>query len=173
MENLLPLANNERHLLPNAAVVEENVNPPQGQDSQFSNVLATPQQTAERLLRQRGQRDGILGRQYLRRAERAIALFLASLIPGVGERHIAARDAAEATRRAEERERARQTQDEDQARHEREMGEESNSNKREGKEGDESNESKSNEMKEREKRDRKGKGREIPESVAGPSHAES
>lgn len=47
----------------------------------------------------------------VRRAERAIALFLASLVPGVGERHIAARDAAAAAenRRLEgERERERE-----------------------------------------------------------------
>ncbi|KAI4105697.1 MAG: hypothetical protein L6R37_002596 [Teloschistes peruensis] len=47
----------------------------------------------------------------VRRAERAIALFLASLVPGVGERHIAARDASAAAenRRLEgERERERE-----------------------------------------------------------------
>ncbi|CAO1599380.1 hypothetical protein XANCAGTX0491_003110 [Xanthoria calcicola] len=40
-----------------------------------------------------------------RRAERAVAIFFASLVPGVGERHIAARDAAEARRLEEARER--------------------------------------------------------------------
>ncbi|KAK2742634.1 hypothetical protein FQN55_007753 [Onygenales sp. PD_40] len=39
------------------------------------------------------------GVQYgVRRVERAVALFLASLVPGVGERHIAARNALEAAR---------------------------------------------------------------------------
>ena len=66
----------------------------------------TPQQAAERLLRERQQQDGNIIRQGLRRIERAVALFIASLVPGVGERHIAAREAAEAARQMEEREQA-------------------------------------------------------------------
>lgn len=50
--------------------------------------------------------------QSLRRIERSLALFLASLIPGIWERHIGARNAAEAARNAErareEEERRRQ-----------------------------------------------------------------
>ena len=50
--------------------------------------------------------------QNLRRIERSLALFLASLIPGIWERHIGARNAAEAARNAErareEEERRRQ-----------------------------------------------------------------
>ncbi|KAI9373105.1 hypothetical protein BJX61DRAFT_504565 [Aspergillus egyptiacus] len=50
--------------------------------------------------------------QNLRRVERSAALFLASLVPGVGERHIEVRNAAEAARNAElarqEEERRRQ-----------------------------------------------------------------
>ncbi len=56
-----------------------------------------------------------------RRAERAFALFVASLIPGVGERHIAARDAAEARRLALEQEREAQAQREPEGQEEREM----------------------------------------------------
>lgn len=62
-----------------------------------------PREVAERLLREQRNRDGDFIRRNLRRVERAIALFLASLVPGVGERHIAARDAAEAVRQAAER----------------------------------------------------------------------
>jgi hypothetical protein len=51
-------------------------------------------------------------RHNLRRVERSLALFLASLVPGVGERHVEVRNAAEAARNAErareEEERRRQ-----------------------------------------------------------------
>lgn len=43
--------------------------------------------------------------QQLRRVERSVALFLASLVPGVGERHIEVRNAAEAALQNQERER--------------------------------------------------------------------
>ncbi|KAL9597742.1 MAG: hypothetical protein Q9219_004936 [cf. Caloplaca sp. 3 TL-2023] len=77
----------------------------------------TPTDLADRLLQERHDQS------LLRRAERAIALFLASLVPGVGERHIAARDAAEARRVAEEREReaAAEREREEQAGRERKM----------------------------------------------------
>ena len=75
----------------------------------------TPQDLADRLLRER--REGSL----FRRAERAIALFVASLVPGVGERHIAARDAAEARRLAQEQEREVHAQQERENQEEREM----------------------------------------------------
>ncbi|EAW07257.1 uncharacterized protein ACLA_019620 [Aspergillus clavatus NRRL 1] len=56
-------------------------------------------------------------RQNLRQVERSLALFLASLVPGVGERHIEVRNAAEAARNAqlarEEEERHRQQETED------------------------------------------------------------
>ncbi|KAL6720412.1 hypothetical protein ACLMJK_002334 [Lecanora helva] len=68
----------------------------------------TPQEAAERLLQEREQRDVNFLRQSFRRVERAVALFVASLVPGVGERHIAAREAAEAARQAEAREREEQ-----------------------------------------------------------------
>lgn len=62
-----------------------------------------PREVAERLLREQRNGDGDFIRRNLRRVERAVALFLASLVPGVGERHIAARDAVEAVRQAAER----------------------------------------------------------------------
>ena len=45
-----------------------------------------------------GPRDGLLGEvsDYFRRAERSVVLLLASLIPGIGERQVEARNAAEA-----------------------------------------------------------------------------
>ncbi|KAL9615148.1 MAG: hypothetical protein Q9167_000354 [Letrouitia subvulpina] len=83
------------------------------------NAEPTPEQMADRLLRER--REGSIWR----RAERAAALFIASLVPGIGERHIAARDAAEARRQADERERERerevQAQREREGREEREL----------------------------------------------------
>lgn len=72
-----------------------------------------PQALADRLLR--GQANASL----FRRAERAIALFVASLVPGVGERHIAARDAAEARRVEEERQREDRALEEERQRLER------------------------------------------------------
>lgn len=70
----------------------------------------SPEQVAQRLLEQRRAQGEHVIRQLFRRVERAIALFLASLAPGVAERHIQARDAAEAAlqlrlREREERER--------------------------------------------------------------------
>jgi hypothetical protein len=62
-----------------------------------------PQETANRLLREQQARDGNWIRGNLRRVERAVALFMATLVPGVGERHIRARNAAEAARITEER----------------------------------------------------------------------
>lgn len=47
-------------------------------------------------------------RDYLRRAERSLVLLVASLIPGVGERQIAARIAAEAAARARQEEQGRE-----------------------------------------------------------------
>ncbi|KAI4213804.1 MAG: hypothetical protein LQ351_003497 [Letrouitia transgressa] len=79
------------------------------------NAEPTPEQMADRLLRER--QEGSIWR----RAERAAALFIASLVPGIGERHIAARDAAEARRLAEEREREVQAQREREGREEREL----------------------------------------------------
>ncbi|GKZ74357.1 hypothetical protein AnigIFM60653_008049 [Aspergillus niger] len=54
-------------------------------------------------------------RHQLRRVERSLALFIASLVPGVGERHVEVRNAAEAARNAErareEEERRRQEEE--------------------------------------------------------------
>lgn len=50
--------------------------------------------------------------QQLRRVERAVALFLASLVPGIGERHIEVQNAAEAAIQNRERERERVQEEE-------------------------------------------------------------
>ena len=63
-------------------------------------VAVTPEQNARRLIREHEQRNPNILRDLFYRLEQAVALFLASLIPGVGERHVAARE--EARRRAEE-----------------------------------------------------------------------
>lgn len=81
----------------------------------------TPREAAERLLQERERQDVSFVRQSFRRMERAIALFVASLVPGVGERHIAAREAAEAARQAGAREREERAREEEEAR-ERQQG---------------------------------------------------
>ncbi|KAI4130551.1 MAG: hypothetical protein LQ338_001699 [Usnochroma carphineum] len=83
------------------------------------NQQPSPTDLADRLLRERNEQS------LLRRAERAVALFVASLVPGVGERHIAARDAAEARRLEGEREREARVQREREEREERERERES------------------------------------------------
>lgn len=114
-EGLVPLAGNERVAV-GAAAGRDNVNAP---GTQPTHRDPTPQEAAERLLRERERQDGNIFRQSIRRVERAIALFVASLVPGVGERHIAAREAAEAARQAEIREREEQARREEEARRQR------------------------------------------------------
>lgn len=74
-------------------------------NAQNRNREPTPQEAAGRLLQERDRRTAGTMREQLRGVERAVALFIGSLVPGFGERHIAARDAAEAVRQAEARER--------------------------------------------------------------------
>ena len=123
VEGLLPLAANEGH--------PENVRQNDNGIRDVRHHEPTPEQAAERILRERNERHHGFVRNNLRRVERAVALFVASLVPGVGERHIAAREAAEAVRQAEERERQeRVAREEDEARKRREgaAGTEENGN---------------------------------------------
>lgn len=60
-----------------------------------------PAEVAARLIEQHRQANGGWLMAQMRRAEHAALLFLASLIPGVGERHIAAREAEAAAAEAE------------------------------------------------------------------------
>ena len=105
IEGLVPLAGNNGD---NEAGVRNGQGP--------TVPLPTPQQVAERLLRERNDQNNGMVRRNIRRIERATALFVASLVPGVGERHIAARDAADAARQAAEREREEQARRDEEAR---------------------------------------------------------
>ena len=97
VEGLLPLAGNERR--------PGNLRQNENGTRDVRQGEPTPEQAAERILQQRNRGNEGFVRNNLRRFERAVALFVASLVPGVGERHIAAREAAEAVRQVEERER--------------------------------------------------------------------
>jgi len=101
LENLIPLAGPEAALVPaqNAAIPQvpardavpgAGLTPQQRQRGELD-----PAEAAERILEQRRQRlaDGGWLVAQIRRAEHSLLLFLASLVPGVGERHIAAREA--------------------------------------------------------------------------------
>lgn len=70
-------------------------------------VQMTPEEAAARLLRERQDQNPRFWRDMFYRVEQSTALFLASLIPGVGERHVRAREEArrEAQRIEEERRR--------------------------------------------------------------------
>lgn len=82
-----------------------NQQPPAGQGAQPTqrNAMPTPEQVAQRLLNEeanRNQQQNAWWRERIRPVERAVALFVASLWPGVGEATVRAR------REMEERERA-------------------------------------------------------------------
>ena len=120
-EALIPLAGNEQPQGGDeAAAADAHAASTAGRTGE-----PTPQEAAERLLREREARDGNFMRQGLRRIERAVALFVASLVPGVGERHIAAREAAEAARQREEQEREERARREEEERQQAQSTEES------------------------------------------------
>ncbi|RAH79050.1 hypothetical protein BO86DRAFT_367552 [Aspergillus japonicus CBS 114.51] len=75
-------------------------------------------------------RTGVAGevRHQLRRVERSVALFIASLVPGVGERQVAVRNAAEAAQRAREEEERRQREEAQQQQQQQEEQEEQENN---------------------------------------------
>ncbi|KAF9870794.1 ubiquitin family protein [Colletotrichum karsti] len=96
MENLIPLA------APNNP--NEPVRPRQGQDVIGANGQPDPARAAARLVDQRRHDNGNWLMDQVRRLERAGLLFLASIAPGVAERHIAHLEAearAERQRREE------------------------------------------------------------------------
>lgn len=117
-EGLVPLAANEH---PRAGADGAGDNADRG-GTQPTNREPTAQEAAERLLQERERQDVSYARQNFRRVERAVALFVASLVPGVGERHIAAREAAEAARQAEAREREELARKEEEDARERREG---------------------------------------------------
>jgi hypothetical protein len=76
----------------------------------------TPAENAARLLREHQARNPNVFRDALFRIERAAALFLASLVPGVGERHVRAReDQRREAERLENERRAREEAERTQA----------------------------------------------------------
>jgi hypothetical protein len=87
-----------------ASATAMTLNAPQG----ATNI--TPEQAARRLVQEQRERNPNILRDTFYRIEQAVALFLASLIPGVGERHVAVREEArrEVERARLEAERARE-----------------------------------------------------------------
>ena len=84
VEGLVPLGAGDRPAGANHNVPENQRQP---------NDQPNPRDMADRLLRERNNQQGdSIIRRNLHRAERATALFIASLVPGVSERHIAARN---------------------------------------------------------------------------------
>ncbi|KAI1620685.1 hypothetical protein EDD37DRAFT_164829 [Exophiala viscosa] len=73
-------------------------------------VQMTPEEAAARLVREHREQNPNFWRDTFYRVEQSVALFLASLVPGVGERHIQAREEArrETQRLEEERQQAQQ-----------------------------------------------------------------
>ncbi|KAF7897514.1 hypothetical protein EAF00_005742 [Botryotinia globosa] len=113
LENLIPLAGPDAALVPaaNAAVVPQNGVAEANTPARLPHGQLDESQVAARILEQQRQRQAQPGWliTQIRRAEHAALLFVASLVPGVGERHIAARDnaAREAEAAAAEAERRR------------------------------------------------------------------
>ena len=87
-------------------------------------MTPNPADTAARLLAQRQNPYLALVRDYTRRIERGVALFVGSLVPGFGERHIEARNAAEAAiaAAAAEAQRRADEEREEEGRRERDEG---------------------------------------------------
>ena len=111
-EALIPLAGPDAALVPaaNAAPIPQPERQA-GENGQANpnlrqrrrNPEPDPAEAAARIIAQRQANQGWFYNQF-RRVEHSMLLFLASLVPGVGERHIAARD-AEATAAEAERQR--------------------------------------------------------------------
>lgn len=99
VERLIPLAGPEAALVPaaNAAIPQAGAAPVPAPGNEpaprATNGEPDPAQVAARLLEERRQQNGGWLLAQVRRAEHALLLFLASLVPGVGERHIAHREA--------------------------------------------------------------------------------
>ena len=92
--------------------VESIINSEQARPATTNSSNQTPQQMAERLVEEHRGISNTL-RRAVRRAERSALLFTASLIPGVGESQVRARERAEREQREAE-ERARQEAEQEQ-----------------------------------------------------------
>ncbi|KAF2756803.1 hypothetical protein EJ05DRAFT_44202 [Pseudovirgaria hyperparasitica] len=97
-ENLLPLPEERRR--------EEQIR---------RNAGLTPEQVAERLVQNHNNENVSWMRDQLRIVERALALFVASLWPGLGERMVATREARLRQQREEEEQRTREAETAQQA----------------------------------------------------------
>ncbi|KAL3447006.1 hypothetical protein BJX65DRAFT_101271 [Aspergillus insuetus] len=95
----LILAPVQRHLEGLVHFAPEEPVPPRTQGTEGAGNEATTNQVGIRGGREVNWTAGL--HHSLRRVERSAALFIASLVPGVGERHIEVRNAAEAARNAE------------------------------------------------------------------------
>lgn len=91
----------------NAQRNEQQPPPPRVENDRArpTQTMPTPEEAARRLLAQQEQRNPNPILNALHTLERAVIMFLASLIPGVGERHVRARE--EARRILDEQERSR------------------------------------------------------------------
>ncbi|KAK1086011.1 hypothetical protein LTR48_003994 [Friedmanniomyces endolithicus] len=87
----------------------------EGRDGARAGAMPTPEEVARRLIEER--RDGRQQRlrEFVRPVERAVALFVASLWPGIGEAHVRAQE-AEVQRRRDEEEVAGRRREEEEAR---------------------------------------------------------
>lgn len=92
LEGLLPLAEARGRDVPRAQVAEAMRERQNASEARQPD----PTDTAARLLREREERQRGWLNEQIRRVERAIVIFIASFVPGLGERHIAARQAAAA-----------------------------------------------------------------------------
>ena len=112
----------------NAAPGAVNQQPVQGAEGgahqqQPQRGMPTPDQVAQRLLNQTQDERRTWLREQIRPVERAVALFVASLWPGIGEAHVRARREEEERRRAEEEVEARRRAEEEAARTQQQGGE--------------------------------------------------
>jgi hypothetical protein len=104
MEDLIPHADGQRRW---GAQADDTRGPGANQPDNDRQRGPDPAQAAERLLRQRRERNANWLTHQVRRLERAGILFIASIAPGVAERHIAQIEAiARAERRRQEAEEA-------------------------------------------------------------------
>lgn len=106
IEALIPLAGPEAALVPaaNAAIPQQRDGPPPAGNEQRPRRRRgelDPAEVAAHLIEQHRQANAGWLMAQIRRAEHAALLFLASLVPGVGERHIAAREAEASAAEAE------------------------------------------------------------------------
>lgn len=107
-EALLPLADRPGQ---NQNRQDQHAAQGQGEQRTEPNRNLTPEQAAQRLVQQhQDQRFGWI-RQSMRTTERAFAIFVASLWPGIGERMVQAQEERQRAERAAEEERQRQEEE--------------------------------------------------------------